>query len=383
MTQEELRAFSHVTRAAGPAVQARINALMIGQKMQDLPEELWHESFRYYVKQDPNRKGGPNLRLIRLDPGRPSLTVTAYIYNKFVHPWEDRFITPREAARLQDFPDEFIFPGSLTSAQRQIGNAVPVRLAGAVAAAILEHAAEHGSLGDCLASGDGRIPALSLFSGVGGLDLGFGRWVREDHGVSFDPVAYVEVDPDCCATLSRNFGTTVAPIDICSIDRPLSFLRHQSGLGFVPIIIGGPPCQAFSQAGRQKADDDARGRLVYAYLRFVEELRPTYFVMENVSNMKGVAGGHLFAGLLSQMRGMGYHVSPMKLCAAHYGTAQWRWRWFIVGVRDLYPPVDAPVVTHHDPSAASLLTRQTKPLRTVGNAFAGLPRLAPAPAFVA
>ena len=81
---------NHIARRVGPDVQRRIDALKIGQKMQDLPEELWHASFRFYVKEDPNRKGGPNLRMIRLHPDRPSLTVTAYIFNKFVHPYEDR-----------------------------------------------------------------------------------------------------------------------------------------------------------------------------------------------------------------------------------------------------------------------------------------------------
>ena len=75
---------NHIARRVGKEVQKRISALKVGQKMQDLPEELWHDSFRYYVKEDPNRKGGPNLRLIRLDPAKPSLTVTGYIFNKFV-----------------------------------------------------------------------------------------------------------------------------------------------------------------------------------------------------------------------------------------------------------------------------------------------------------
>lgn len=124
--------YNHQPRRAGPKVQERIDALGIGDKMQDLPEHLWHESFRYYVKEDPDRKGGPNLRMIRLDPQKPSLTVTAYIFNKFVHPYENRFITPREAARLQGFPDDLEFQGSLTSTQLQVGNAVPVSLGQAI-----------------------------------------------------------------------------------------------------------------------------------------------------------------------------------------------------------------------------------------------------------
>jgi hypothetical protein len=68
----------HIPRKVGPEVQRRIDALRVGQKMQDLPEELWHPSFRYYLKEDPNRKGGPNLRMIRLDPERPSLNAADY-----------------------------------------------------------------------------------------------------------------------------------------------------------------------------------------------------------------------------------------------------------------------------------------------------------------
>jgi len=119
---------NHFARKPNTIVQQRIDLLKIGQKMQDLPEELWHESFRYYVKEDPNRQGGPNLRMLRLYPDKPSPTITGYIFNKFVHPFEDRFITVREAARLQGFPDEVKFFGTVTSTQLQVGNAVPIPL---------------------------------------------------------------------------------------------------------------------------------------------------------------------------------------------------------------------------------------------------------------
>ena len=72
------------------------------------------------------------MRLLRLEMDKPSLTVTAFIYNKFVHPSEDRYITPREAACLQDFPIDYEFCGTLGEVQMQIGNAVPVKLAEAV-----------------------------------------------------------------------------------------------------------------------------------------------------------------------------------------------------------------------------------------------------------
>ena len=101
---------NHIARSAGHLVQQRIDHLDIGQKMQEFPpEELWHESFRYYVKEDPNRQGGPNLRMIRLDPSKPSPTVTGFIFNKFVHPFENRFVTVREAGGYRDFLTSLLF----------------------------------------------------------------------------------------------------------------------------------------------------------------------------------------------------------------------------------------------------------------------------------
>ncbi|MFO0055974.1 MAG: DNA cytosine methyltransferase, partial [Dolichospermum sp.] len=156
---------NHIARRVGEDVQKRINALKIGQKMQDLPEELWHESFKFYVKHDPNRQGGPNLRMIRLDPENPSLTVTGYIFNKFVHPYEDRFITVREAARLQGLPDDLQLQGTLTSSQLQVGNAVPVPLAKAVFQQLVKQA-------NLLGFENRSLKALSLFSGAVGMDIG-------------------------------------------------------------------------------------------------------------------------------------------------------------------------------------------------------------------
>jgi DNA (cytosine-5)-methyltransferase 1 len=92
---------NHVSREKDGIVLERIRLLPPGGKMSDLPEYLQHRSF----KREGNKKtGGPNMRLYRLEMDKPSLTITAYVFNKFVHPKENRYITPREAACLQDFP---------------------------------------------------------------------------------------------------------------------------------------------------------------------------------------------------------------------------------------------------------------------------------------
>ena len=122
--------FLHTYSTNSPLVLERIRHLPIGGRMKDIPAHLWHDS---YVRVGAKKTGGPNLRLLRLDPKEPANTVTAYIFNKFVHPFENRYITPREAARLQQFPDNHSFAGTVTQIQLQIGNAVPVGLARAVA----------------------------------------------------------------------------------------------------------------------------------------------------------------------------------------------------------------------------------------------------------
>ena len=355
--------FNHQPRRVGATVQERINALGIGQKMQDLPEHLWHESFRFYVKEDPTREGGPNLRMIRLDPEKPSLTVTAYIFNKFVHPYEDRFITPREAARLQGFPDEIEFKGSLTSAQMQVGNAVPVPLGKAVFQSILEHATETFPM-------ESKFNALSLFSGAGGLDIAARQASNADK--KFHTFACVEIDSDCCKTLGGYLGkdTRILQQDISTITDPIKFLEA-CGISAqeISVIYGGPPCQAFSQAGKQKGVEDPRGQMIDEFLRFVEAIRPRYFLMENVKGLKGIGKGKLMAEVIHTMESLGYHVTYDLLNAADFGAAQLRKRLIFVGTRTDVGKVALPLPTHSP--TPDLFTPYL--YTTVGEAFAEIP----------
>lgn len=365
---------NHVARQVGSDVQARIDALKTGQKMQDLPEELWHKSFRFYVKDDPTRAGGPNMRIIRLDPLKPSLTVTGYIFNKFVHPVEDRYVTAREAARLQGFPDKHDFLGTLTSVQKQIGNAVPVQLAQAVSQAVLDHLVKYKPLGFCVTSYTGRkFPALSLFSGAGGLDLGLE--LAQNGKANFVSKCAVEFDADCCKTLAYNYGPRLRVIhsDIRNV-KPMELVA-ELGLqdGILPLLVGGPPCQAFSQAGKQHATSDPRGNLIYDFLRFVEEIRPVYFVMENVFGLRGIDNGNLMRSIIERMGSLGYNVNHKLLHAVDYGSAQLRRRFFFIGVRKPFPIVQMPEPTHGSTNDFSLFG--LKPIVTVGEAFAGLPLL--------
>lgn len=355
--------YNHVARKVSDPVQRRIDALKIGQKMQDLPEELWHKSFRYYVKEDKTRKGGPNMRLIRLDPDEPSLTVTGYIFNKFVHPYENRYVTVREAARLQGLPDDIEFKGSLTSTQQQVGNAVPVQLAKAVFQQICAFATQRG---------ERQLTALSLFCGAGGLDIGAKQ--AGEQGCPIHTKVAIDHWKDACDTLRGYLGneTEVVEQDITQILDPKAFWKRSSHTEAMPdLIFGGPPCQAFSQAGKQKALQDPRGMLIFDYLRFVGEIHPKYFIMENVSNIKSVAGGSLYQDILREMEKMGYHVTADVLCAADYGAPQKRKRCIFIGVDKRLGRIALPAPTHS--SDGTRLSLQ--PYDTVGKAFEGLPVL--------
>jgi len=166
----------------------------------------------------------------------------------------------------------------------------------------------------------------SLFSGIGGLDLGF-EWAGCD----------VVWASDICAIAGRsyplNFGRPAITADILNLD--------VDQIPNTDVIIGGPPCQSFSLVGRRNADDP-RGRLVFRFLDIIAAKRPRAFVMENVPGMASamIEGKRLPEVLSRLFQRLGYHVSIMKLNAADYLVPQLRKRIFIVGSLDA--PIAAP-----------------------------------------
>lgn len=332
--------------------------------MQDLPEELWHESFRYYVKEDPTRQGGPNLRMIRLDPDQPSLTVTGYIYNKFVHPFENRFITPREAARLQGFPDNLEFKGTLTSVQQQIGDAVPIELGEALFKTLIEFIQQ-------LYPTSHRFSTLSLFTGAGGFDIAAQR-VRSNQGGVWETAACVEIEADRCDTLRGYWGDALCILNQDIVALTPTDILNAAGVEVQDIMLihGGPPCQSFSQAGKQQGIHDPRGDLIFEFLRMVEGIRPPLFLMENVANLKAIAQGRLLEQILHEMKRLGYVVDYRVLNAAYYGCAQKRHRLIFMGTRaDLGKQAHLPEPTHSE--YGDLFGKPV--FKTVREAFAGLP----------
>lgn len=139
----------HVAPQANSLEQARIDALEPGQTMRDLPENLWHNSYRRRafrrVKDGTptERRGGAPAGLRRLRGDQPSKAITSAAIRELVHPDENRRLTLREAARLQTFPDHFDFRGTGAEQATLIGNAIPPRFAELLGRTLLDHLIAH------------------------------------------------------------------------------------------------------------------------------------------------------------------------------------------------------------------------------------------------
>jgi DNA (cytosine-5)-methyltransferase 1 len=174
------------------------------------------------------------------------------------------------------------------------------------------------------------IRTLSLFSGAGGLDIGFSD-------VGFDIIESVEIENKFCETLLLNSGEGKQFKDakVNCID-----IRDYTGhnLGKIDFIIGGPPCQTFSAAGRRAngvlGTTDARGVLFREYVRLLEELKPTGFLFENVYGIVGAQGGKAWEEIKNSFLEAGYKLFYRIVDAADYGVPQHRERLIIVGLRD-------------------------------------------------
>ena len=311
---------NHITREYEGIVQERFKYLKQGGKMGDLPTHLQHESF---IGKGDKKTGGPNMRLYRLEHNVPALTVTAFIFNKFVHPYEDRYITPREAACLQDFPVDWVFKGTLGQVQKQIGNAVPVNLASAVASSVKEYLSNHGI--------KGKIKIASFFSGAGGLDLGFEK--ASDDKINFETLFTSDIEEWAEKTINSNRPSwNFVRKDI----RELSSNKVIEVIGENPdIIIGGPPCQPFSVAGKQKAVKDPLGRLYSDFIEQVKLLQPKVVVMENVYGLTQVKSANMLELIKKSYKEIGYNVIHKELNSADYGTPQKRRRVFFVASKDI------------------------------------------------
>ncbi len=156
---------------------------------------------------------------------------------------------------------------------------------------------------------------ISLFSGCGGLDLGFER-------AGFNIAVANEFDSTIWATFEANHPQTkLIKGDIRNI-RETDFPDDILG------IIGGPPCQSWSEAGSLRGIDDLRGKLFYEYIRILKDKQPKFFLAENVSGMLANRHSEAVKNIIQQFSDCGYDVTITLVNAKDYGVAQERKRVF-------------------------------------------------------
>lgn len=196
---------------------------------------------------------------------------------------------------------------------------------------------------------------IDLFAGAGGMSLGFDK-------AEFENILAVEYDKCFAETYSFNFpkhNLKVADIKNISNEE----IKKLIGNNKIDVIIGGPPCQGFSIAGKigRNFIEDERNQLFKEFVRFVEVIKPRIFVMENVAALKTHNKGKTIEEIVKEFERVGYTVKYDVLNAVNYGVPQQRRRIFVIGTLDKENKFNFPEKT----------TKQI----TIAEALKGLPKL--------
>ena len=160
---------------------------------------------------------------------------------------------------------------------------------------------------------------ISLFTGAGGLDLGFEK-------AGFEVVWANEFDKTIWETFELNFPHT-------KLDKRSITDVKSSEIPDVDGIIGGPPCQSWSEAGAGRGINDKRGQLFHDYIRLIKEKQPKFFLAENVSGILNPKHSEAFTNILNEFRNAGYEISQKLLNTNDFDVPQDRKRLIIVGYR--------------------------------------------------
>lgn len=202
------------------------------------------------------------------------------------------------------------------------------------------------------------MKVVSLFSGCGGLDLGFVNG-------GFKVVWANDIFVDAVATYRHNLGAHIVDVPLEKV--PSSAIPPADG------VIGGFPCQGFSVANKGRSVDDSRNRLYRQFVRVVRDKQPKFFLAENVKGILSLGGGAVFAQIVKDFGDVGFEVRHSVCNAADYGVPQRRERVFLFGVRrgvraDLskFPP--PPTHSEH-----RTLFPDLRPWVSIGEALRGLP----------
>lgn len=346
-----------------------------------LPKEIRRENFGSTYK--------------RLHRELPSLTIVPGNNALPVHPFLDRSLTPREAARIQTFPDDYIFEGDRRHQCILVGNAVPPLMARVLAKSIWDRILPlKGAMAQLVSQRPStlatprkespyqalHLPSLSssdapgfvdLFSGAGGFKLGFAK-------AGLRPLVCADNHKAVAATHYHNYPAVpfvFGDLGLPEIqNRVAEFVR---GEPFA--VLGGPPCQGFSVFGKRRLANttgvdarlDPRNRLVFSFVDIVAKLMPRWVVMENVPGFASLDGGRFVKEVASELKRAGYNAIEYRILdAADYGVPQRRRRFLLIANRTGH------VIPWPKKKFFETPEEWQKPYRTVGEAIADLSELA-------
>jgi DNA (cytosine-5)-methyltransferase 1 len=210
------------------------------------------------------------------------------------------------------------------------------------------------------------LTAIALFAGAGGMSLGF-----ENSGFA---IAFAtDNDPHCILTYEANHPHTLvrkAEAHSLSGGEILASIGRKSSE--IDLVFGGPPCRGFSTGNRHNGgSSNPHNELVFEFSRLVLEIRPKWFVMENVMGLWHMEGGRIREALVGEL-GKVYNVTPGKLNAADFGVPQRRRRMILVGTLEHDVPFEFPQGRFGEPT---LENPNRLPFVTVGEAIGDLPVL--------
>ena len=212
-----------------------------------------------------------------------------------------------------------------------------------------------------------KLKVIDLFSGVGGLSYGFA------HDDNFEIVVANEILPNMAKAYSLNhpvakvYTEDIKDFNAQKIEKDLNIKASE-----IDIIVGGPPCQAYSTVGKRLVDDP-RGKLFQEYYRVLREFNPNLFLFENVKGLLSMQGGELLKTIISLFESLGYKVQYKLLNAADYGAPQIRERVIIIGSK-LKTDFQYPEPTHYNPEETpDLFNKKLKPYLTLEEAISDLP----------
>lgn len=339
---------NHLVLKHSEKVVARYKLIKEGgmlPKASELPEEIRRENFGSTYK--------------RLHRKMPALTIVPGNNALPVHPTLHRSLTPREAARIQSFPDDYVFTGDRRRQCILVGNAVPPLLAKVVAQSVWDRILPlKGAMAELRHARDQLVPKqpavprraslhltahiaedapgfVDLFSGAGGFKIGFAR-------AGLRPLVCADNNKKVHATHEHNYPNVPFVLGDLGLPEVQQAVVDAVGGRELFVVVGGPPCQGFSMFGKRRMAQglgldpraDPRNRLVFSYVDTVAKLKPRWVVMENVAGFASLDGGWFVEQVVLELKRIGYaNVEYRVVDAADYGVPQHRKRFVLIANR--------------------------------------------------